>query len=95
MREYQILPKSAKILVFQCSYRKSEMKSVFKWRHYQADIILFSFRWYTSTALTYRQLANMLKERSLAIIYTTDEKEKIIPKKTKLRQFKYLNNITE
>ena len=47
------------------------MKSVFKWRHYQADIILFSFRWYTSTALTYRQLANMLKERGRPIVHTT------------------------
>jgi IS6 family transposase len=47
------------------------MKLIFKWRHYQADIILFALRWYASTALTYRQLANLLNERGLSINHTT------------------------
>jgi IS6 family transposase len=47
------------------------MKLIFKLRHYQADIILFALRWYVSTPLTYRQLANLLNERRLSINHTT------------------------
>jgi len=32
-------------------------KSLFKWRHYQSEIILRDVRWYLSYPLSYRQVA--------------------------------------
>src|SRR4051794_11346946 len=43
----------------------------FKWRHFEAEIILWSVRWYCKSALTYRNLQDMLEERGLAIVHTT------------------------
>ena len=35
----------------------------FKWRHFQADIILLCVRWYLRYALSYRDLEEMMLER--------------------------------
>ena len=35
----------------------------FKWRHYQGDIILLCVRWYLRYRLSYRDLAEMMRER--------------------------------
>lgn len=43
----------------------------FKWRHYQAQIILRCVRWYCSYPLSYRQVAEMVNERGLNVHYTT------------------------
>ncbi len=43
----------------------------YKWRHYQAEIILRSVRWYLSYPLSYRQVAEMLNERGLDVDHTT------------------------
>ncbi len=43
----------------------------FKWRHYQAEIILRSVRWYLSYPLSYRQVAEMMNERGLDVDHTT------------------------
>jgi transposase-like protein len=43
----------------------------FKWRHYQAQIILRCVRWYLSYPLSYRQVAEMVSERGLGVHYTT------------------------
>ena len=37
----------------------------FKWRHFQADIILLCVRWYLRYALSYRDLEEMMAERGL------------------------------
>jgi len=46
-------------------------QSPFKWRHFHADIILLCVRWYLRYALSYRDLAEMMRERGLSIDHTT------------------------
>lgn len=43
----------------------------FKWRHYQAEIILRCVRWYCSYPLSYRQVAEMVNERGLDVHHVT------------------------
>lgn len=43
----------------------------FKWRHYQPEIILLCVRWYLSYPLSYRQVAEMVNERGMAVNHTT------------------------
>ncbi|EFH80918.1 Integrase catalytic region [Ktedonobacter racemifer DSM 44963] len=43
----------------------------FKWRHFQADIILLCVRWYLRYALSYRDLEEMMQERGLQVDHTT------------------------
>ncbi len=43
----------------------------FKWRHFQADIILLCVRWYLRYALSYRDLEEMMLERGLCVDHTT------------------------
>ncbi len=40
---------------------------VFKWRHFQAEIILLNVRWYCRYALSYRDLEEMMQERGVAV----------------------------
>lgn len=46
-------------------------KFPFKWRHYLPEIILMCVRWYLRYPLSYRDLAEMMRERGLAIVHTT------------------------
>jgi transposase-like protein len=43
----------------------------FKWHHYQAEIILLNVRWYLRYQLSYRDLEEMMIERSLSVDHTT------------------------
>ncbi len=43
----------------------------FKWRHYQAEIILLSVRWYLTYPLSYRQVAEIVNERGLDVHHVT------------------------
>jgi IS6 family transposase len=43
----------------------------FKWRHFQADILLLCVRWYLRYALSYRDLEEMMLERGLSVDHTT------------------------
>jgi len=43
----------------------------FKWRHFQAEIILLCVRWYLRYPLSYRDLEEMMRERGLRIDHTT------------------------
>ena len=45
--------------------------NLFKWRHYEAEIILLCVRWYLRSSLSYRDLQEMLAERGLHIDHTT------------------------
>ena len=47
------------------------MNSLFKWRHYQPEIILLCVRWYLKYPLSYRQLEEMINERGLGVDHTT------------------------
>jgi transposase, IS6 family len=43
----------------------------FKWRHYEAEIILLCVRWYLRYALSYRDLEEIMGERGLSVDHTT------------------------
>jgi transposase, IS6 family len=43
----------------------------FKWRHFEADIILLCVRWYVRYSLSYRDLEEMMRERGLHVDHTT------------------------
>jgi transposase, IS6 family len=45
--------------------------SLFKWRHFEADMILCAVRWYLRYALSYRDVEELLRERGLAVDHTT------------------------
>jgi transposase-like protein len=44
---------------------------LFKWRHYESEIILLCVRWYLRYALSYRDLEEMMRERGLSVDHTT------------------------
>jgi transposase-like protein len=43
----------------------------FKWRHFEAEIILLCVRWYLRYALSYRDLEELMQERGLHVDHTT------------------------
>ena len=45
--------------------------SVFKYKHFQSDIILRCVRWYLRYAVTYRDLVEMISERGILLTHTT------------------------
>lgn len=45
--------------------------NLFKWHHYESEIILLCVRWYLTDPLSYRQVAEMVCERGWAIDHTT------------------------
>ncbi len=46
-------------------------QNLFKWKHYQSDIILLTVRWYLRYNLRFRDLVEMMEERGLFIAHTT------------------------
>ncbi|MDM5185955.1 IS6 family transposase [Bacillus sp. DX4.1] len=48
-----------------------EKANVFKWKHYQPEIILLTVRWYLRYNLSFRDLVEMMEERGLSISHTT------------------------
>ena len=48
-----------------------EQCSPFKWRHFEAEIILLCVRWYFRYPLSYRHLEEMMQERGITIDHTT------------------------
>jgi transposase-like protein len=45
--------------------------TLFKYRHYQAEIILLCVRWYLRYSLSYRDLEELMVERALSVDHTT------------------------
>jgi transposase, IS6 family len=45
--------------------------NLFKWKHFESDIILLCVRWYLKYPLSYRNLVDMMSERGLSISHTT------------------------
>src|SRR5438309_10859319 len=43
----------------------------FKWRHFEAEIILLCVRWYLRYSLSYRDLEEMMAERGLIVDHST------------------------
>ncbi|MED1565755.1 IS6 family transposase [Bacillus paramycoides] len=48
-----------------------EKENIFKWKHYQPDIILLTVRWYLRYNLSFRDLVEMMEERGLFLAHTT------------------------
>ena len=46
-------------------------QNLFKWKHFESDIIMLCVRWYLKYPLSYRMLVEMLAERGLPITHTT------------------------
>jgi IS6 family transposase len=45
--------------------------SLFKWRHFEAEIILCAVRWYLRDALSYRDIEELMHERGVSVDHTT------------------------
>jgi IS6 family transposase len=45
--------------------------SVFKWRHFAGEVILWAVRWYCKYGISYRELAEMLAERKIGVHAST------------------------
>lgn len=45
--------------------------ALFKWCHFQADIILCAVRWYLRYALSDRDVEELLRERGISVDHTT------------------------
>ena len=43
----------------------------FKWRHFEAEIVLLCVRWYLRYSVSYRDLEEMMRERGLQVDHTT------------------------
>ncbi|MEH6975633.1 MULTISPECIES: IS6 family transposase [Bacillus] len=48
-----------------------EKENVFKWKHYQPELILLTVRWYLQYNLSFRNLVEMMEERGLSMAHTT------------------------
>ncbi|MET7020659.1 IS6 family transposase [Bacillus mycoides] len=48
-----------------------EKQNLFKWKHYQPDIILLTVRWYLRYNLSFRDLVEMMEERGISLAHTT------------------------
>jgi transposase, IS6 family len=48
-----------------------ELPTLFKWRHFQGEIIVFCTRWYLRYGLSYRDLEEMMAERGLKVDHST------------------------
>ncbi|MGG0726648.1 IS6 family transposase [Bacillus paramycoides] len=48
-----------------------EKQNLFKWKHYQPDIILLIVRWYLRYNLSFRDLVEIMEERGLSLAHTT------------------------
>lgn len=46
-------------------------ENIFKWKHYQPDIILLTVRWYLRYNLSLRDLVEMMEERGFSLAHTT------------------------
>ncbi|PEE37329.1 IS6 family transposase, partial [Bacillus pseudomycoides] len=47
-----------------------EKRNLFKWKHYQPELILLTVRWYLRYNLSFRNLVAMMEERGLSIAHT-------------------------
>ncbi|EJR27776.1 hypothetical protein IIG_04803 [Bacillus cereus VD048] len=46
-------------------------ETLFKWKHYQPDIILLTVHWYLRYNLIFRDLVEMIEDRGLSLAHTT------------------------
>lgn len=46
-------------------------QNLFKWKHFESEIIMLCVRWYLKYPLSYRMLVEMIEERGLNLTHTT------------------------
>ena len=44
---------------------------IFKWRHFEPQIILCAVRWYLRFSLSYRDVQELLAERGVPVVHST------------------------
>ena len=49
-----------------------DQQNPFKWRHFEAEIILLCVRWYVGFSLSYRHLEEIMRERTHSVDHTTN-----------------------
>ncbi|EOP46002.1 transposase [Bacillus cereus VD146] len=59
------------VLLYKRCVISMEKENLFKWKHYQPDIILLTVRWYLRYNLSFRDLVEMMEERGLFLVHTT------------------------
>jgi transposase, IS6 family len=47
------------------------MSNIFKWKHFESNIILLCVRWYLKYPLSYRNLEEIMAERGLSFTHST------------------------
>ena len=52
-------------------FERKPVPRVFKWMHFEPEIILLCVRWCLSYRLSYRDLVEMMSERGLLMAHTT------------------------
>ena len=45
--------------------------NLFKWRHFEHDIIIWAIRWYCKYGISYRDLEEMMGERGVEVDHST------------------------
>ena len=48
-----------------------EKENLFKWKHYQPELILLTVRWYLRYDFSFRDLVEIMEERGISIAHTT------------------------
>lgn len=48
-----------------------EKEQLFKWKHFQPEIILLTVRWHLRYNLSFRNLMELMEERGLLMVHTT------------------------
>lgn len=46
-------------------------QNLFKWKHFQTEIIILCVHWYLKCPLSYRMLVEMMQERGINVVHTT------------------------
>ncbi len=59
------------LLLYKGDVISMKKDHLFKWKHYQPDIILLTVRWYLRYNLSFRDLVEMMEERGLFLAHTT------------------------
>jgi hypothetical protein len=66
----------------------------FKWRHFQADVILLCVRWYLHYTLSYRDLEELMLERGLHVIIPPLRGKMIITTSSMVHTFGSLSRLS-
>ena len=52
-------------------FKRETGMNLFKWRHFEYDIIIWAIRWYCKYGISYRDLEEMMGERGVEVDHST------------------------